>query len=131
MSTIEGLTANLTVNDLTINQADVYVQTNGNPGMLLVHASWCGHCVNFKPVYQEICKKLNDKSTRFPCLAIESAQLEGSNGSKLSSALKIDSFPTLFFFDQSGKIIGKYNGRRDKSSILDNVCKIYHYCVNK
>ena len=30
---------------------DVYIVGNNKPGMILCWASWCGHCVRFKPDY--------------------------------------------------------------------------------
>ena len=37
--------------------------------------------------------------------------------------------PTIKFFDQSGKIIGEYQGDRSKGDLLKQVCKTYHHCV--
>lgn len=128
---IQGITANLTADNFQIKQDGVYVQSNGKPGMLLVFATWCSHCVRFKPVFQKICKSLNSKTSKFPCLAIESEQLKSSIGAKLSAALKVEGFPTILYFNQNGKIIGNYVGPRDESNVLDNICKMYRYCVSK
>lgn len=127
--TIEGIVSNLTVNNFKITQDGVYTKTNGNPGMLLVHADWCGHCKHFIPVFRQISQQLNQDSITFPCVAIESEELKADDG-KLSKALNIEGFPTLLFFDQSGKIIGNYDGQRDKSSILKSICNVYHRCMN-
>lgn len=122
---IEGIVANLKSNDFKITPDGIYTKTNGNPGLLLVHANWCGHCKHFVPIFQEINKQLNQDSITFPCVAIESEDLD----SKLSAALNIEGFPTLLFFDQSGKIIGNYDGQRDKSSLLKSICNVYHRCM--
>ena len=128
---IQGITANLTTKSFTINEKDVYVNNpSGNPGLLLIHASWCVHCKQFAPTYQSLCKKLNKKGDDFPCIAIENEELSKDSG-KLSSALNVGGFPTLKFFDQHGKIIGDYEGGRDESNLLDKVCEVYHHCVNK
>ena len=127
---IEGITANLKGSDFKITQDNtVYVKTNGNPGILLVHATWCGHCKHFVPTFKQISQKLNKNSVTYPCLAIESEYLN-KDGGVLASALGIEGFPTIKFFDQYGKIIGDYNGARDESNILDNICKVYHHCIN-
>lgn len=125
---IQGITQNLTSSDFKITSHGVYTKTNGNPGLLLVHANWCGHCKHFTPVFSEISSELNGDSINFPCVAIESEELN-KDGGKLSSSLKIEGFPTLLFFDQSGKIMGNYEGQRDKSSLLKNICKVYHHCI--
>lgn len=127
---IEGITANLTIKDFTIKQDGVYLKTNGNPGALLVHANWCGHCQTFIPSYQSINTKLNSKSIRFPCLAIDDEELQ-KDGGRLAKELQIDGYPTIFYFNQDGKIIGKYEDSRDEQVMLNNICKIYHYCVKK
>lgn len=126
---IDGITSNLVISDFKIStNGVVYTKSNGNPGLLLIHADWCGHCKNFIPTFQDINKKLNRKSISFPCVAIDSNELD-TDGGKLSSALKIQGFPTLLFFDQNGKIMGSYEGKRDVSSLLDNICKVYHHCA--
>lgn len=125
---IPNITANLNVKHFKIINDEVFVKTNGNPGMLLVHASWCGHCKNFSPVFQSLCKKLNKKGNDFPCLAIENEELS-ADGGKLSNALEIGGFPTLKFFDQHGKIVGEHSGGRDEKTLLDKICKVYHHCI--
>lgn len=127
---ISGITANLTTKDFKINNDTIHVKTNGNPGLLLIHASWCGHCKNFVPTYQALCKKLNKTGHNFPCLAIENEQLKQDGGS-LSDALGVEGYPTLKFFNQHGKIVGDYNGSRQESDLLDSICKVYHHCITK
>ena len=125
---ISGITANLSVKDFKITKDNVFVKTNNNPGILLIHATWCGYCKRFIPAYKRVCQLLNARDTTFPCLAIESEELK-ADGGKLSNALNVEGFPTIKFFDQNGKIIGDYNGDRDPDSILKNICKVYHHCV--
>jgi thiol-disulfide isomerase/thioredoxin len=127
---ISGITFNLTTKDFKINNGNVHVKTNGNPGLLLIHASWCGHCKNFTPTYQELCRKLNKNGDSFPCLAIENEELKKDGGS-LSDALGVEGYPTLKFFDQHGKIVGDYNGNRQEAHLLDTICKVYHHCITK
>lgn len=128
---IQGITANLNSNDFIITHDNsVYIKPNitkREPGMLLIHATWCGHCKRFAPVYQKLSQKLR---ARFPCVAIESEELKSDNG-KLSNALSVEGFPTIKFFDQHGRIVGDYNGNRNEQDILDNICKVYHHCVAK
>jgi thiol-disulfide isomerase/thioredoxin len=127
---IPGITANLTTRDFKIKNSDVFVKTNGNPGILLIHAHWCGHCKNFIPTYQAMCRRLNRRGDDFPCVAIESEALD-KDGGKLARALGIEGYPTIKFFDQHGKIVGDYNGGRDMDTLLDSICKVYHHCVTK
>jgi thiol-disulfide isomerase/thioredoxin len=129
---IPGITANLTTQHFKINSEEVYVKNSSeNPGLLLIHASWCGHCKRFISTYQSLCQRLNKNgSSDFPCVAIEDSELKGDGG-KLSSALNVSGYPTLKFFDQHGKIVGDYQGGRDEDALLKSICNVYHHCVTK
>ena len=112
--------------DFNVNNNGVYVnsrKTNGKAGLLLIYADWCGHCQRFKPTFTEIASILGND---FPCTSIEDSEL---NGDKLRTALDFKGYPTIKFFDQSGKIIGEYQGDRSKGDLLKQVCKTYHHCV--
>jgi len=114
----------LQVSNFTIRNNRVYVKNGFKPGMLLIYATWCGHCRTFKPTYNEICAQLGKD---FVCTQIESEQL--GKDDTLSSALDFSGFPTIKFFDQTGLIIDTYTGNRSKSDILKSICDTYHYCV--
>lgn len=96
----------------------------GNPGLLLIYANWCGHCQRFKPTFNDLCRQLGKD---FPCTSIEDADMDDDN---LKSALNFRGYPTIKFFDQSGKIIGDYNsGDRSKEALLNHICDLYHHCI--
>jgi thiol-disulfide isomerase/thioredoxin len=115
----------LTPSDFTIRSDDVFLSnTTPKPGMLLIHAEWCGHCQRFKPAFNEICKAMGDS---FPCVSIEHAEL--SKSPKLAKALKFGGYPTIKFFDQSGRIFQEYSGERSKVAIMSHICKVYHHCA--
>jgi thiol-disulfide isomerase/thioredoxin len=127
---IEGIHSNLTISDLRVSPQNesVYIKNNSkNPGLLLIHAKWCGHCVRFKPKFIEISNMLNRNGNDFPFMAIEDEELQ-KDTDKLQ-ALKFRGYPTLKFFDQTGRIIGDYQGDRDTSSILQEICSVYHRCI--
>ena len=99
--------------------------SNGKPGMLLIYADWCPHCHHFLPVFNEIDNAIGKS---FSLMSVENAQLEKYDN--VSNGLNIESFPTIKFFDQNGKIISTYDGNdRSKKSILDHICKVYHHCM--
>ena len=115
----------LKASDFTIKGSEVYVnKCDGNPGMLLIHGFFCSHCTRFAPTFNEITDSIWQD---FCCVSIESEQLND----QLSSALKFQGFPTIKFFDQSGKIIGEYNKERNKETILTEICQVYHHCISK
>jgi thiol-disulfide isomerase/thioredoxin len=126
----------MSVHDLTIhnfkvinNKVFINPQVmNGNPGIILIHAHWCGHCKRFMPTYQKIATQLNQAGESFACLAIENEELKKDNGA-VSNALNIEGFPTMYWVDQNGKVLGQYKGDRDPNSILTQVCDVYHHCI--
>lgn len=112
----------LKANDFTIQGSNVYVnKCDGNSGMLLIHATWCNHCVKFSSTFNEIADTIGKD---YCCTSIESEELND----QLSSALKFQGFPTIKFFDQSGKIIAEYNKERNKETLLNEICQVYFHC---
>ena len=105
---------------------DAYVSMKNKslnkPGMILFHATWCGHCVRFMPVFEQLKSKLGDD---FPCLAVESDEISDMD-KKIAG---IRGFPTIKFFDQTGRIVGDYNGERSVESMLNYICNLYHHCI--
>jgi thiol-disulfide isomerase/thioredoxin len=116
---------NLTSSDFYSKKGQLYVKNvSRTPGMLLIWAKWCGHCHRFIPVYEQIAKRLGKE---FQCTAIEHSDFKDYNN--LVDALDFKYFPTIKFFDQSGRIIGTYEGDRNESSVLQHICKVYHHCI--
>lgn len=115
-------------NDFILKSNEVYINPNitkKNPGMLFVYANWCGHCQRFKSTFNELQQQLGSD---FPLVSLEDVEL--NKNTTLSKSLQVQGFPTIKFFDQNGKIIGNYNKNRDKQTILEHICKIYHHCIN-
>ena len=118
----------LTTNDFKSNSDGVYINTNitkRNPGMLFIFANWCGFCHRFTGTFNELQKQLGSD---FPLLSLEDTELK--KNTKLSDSLNVQGFPTIKFFDQNGKIVSDYNKNRDKATILQHICKVYHHCIN-
>lgn len=116
----------LTAQNFTVKGSSVFINTSktrSQPGMLLIHANYCGHCHDFIPTFNMICTKLNN----YTCVSIESAELE--NQTTLVKALNFRGYPTICFFDNTGKIIGKYDGSRDLKSMLSTICNVYKHCI--
>lgn len=104
----------------------VYTGANGIPGMLLIFATWCGHCKAFTGTFNDIAENIGPD---FAMTSIESAELE--NQTELVEALKFTGYPTIAFFNQQGTVVGQHRGARDRDTILDSMCKLYHYCAKK
>jgi thiol-disulfide isomerase/thioredoxin len=123
---VDGIS--LKASDFIIRNNEAYITNKnylGTPGMMLIFATWCGHCHRFLPVFNQLQKQLGDD---FPIMSIEHSELE--NDKALIQALDFKGYPTIKFFDQKGKIIGEYtSGDRSKSALLAHICDIYHHCV--
>lgn len=122
---------NLAFADFKVKNGSVFINPqimNGNPGIILIHAVWCGHCKTFIPVYKNMAAQLNQNKKTFTCLSIESEELKKDHG-ELSKALGVEGFPTICWIAQDGKVIGQYKGDRDPKSILAQVCNVYHHCI--
>lgn len=121
---------NLKPSDFTINNNGKLAikrnKINGQPGMLLIYANWCGHCVRFKPTFN----KINDKIGKdFAMASIEYNDFK--DNSQFIKLLNFKGYPSIKSFDQYGNIIGDYNGNREESSVLDYACKTYHHSMLK
>ncbi len=116
----------LVTKDFKIVNKQVYIlpdKTKNRTGILLVWGDFCGHCHRFMPTFNEITDKVKNSVT---CLAIESEQFQ--NDQTLARALNLQGYPSLYFFNDKGLITEMYNGSRDQKSILDQICKNFHYC---
>ena len=80
---------------------------NGSPGMLLIYANWCGHCVRFKPTFNKIHKKIGNN---FAMASIEHGDFK--DNSQFIKLLNFKGYPSIKYFDQQGNIIDDYTGDR-------------------
>lgn len=98
---------------------------NGTPGMLLIYANWCGHCVRFKPTFNQIHNKIGKD---YAMASIEHEDFK--DNTKFINLLNFRGYPSIKFFDQNGNIIGDFNENdRNEKTILKHICKVYHHCM--
>jgi len=118
---------NLNSNSFVVKSGNVYLsQVPKQPGVLLIWADYCSHCHKFLPIFKDICKSLGNQ---FTCAAVENSELKQMP--KVSQALNFEYFPTMKFFDKSGKIISTFPGseERTKDNVMKYICKVYHHCA--
>lgn len=97
-----------------------------HPGMLLIWAEWCPHCITFKPTFEEVARQLGPN---FNAVAIEDTQLK--TDPSLGRSLNFSGFPTVMFFDQMGVIQKTYDGKRDRPSMFRAICQLYERCARR
>ena len=93
--------------------------------LLLVHASWCGACVRFMPVFEQLATEFeNVPFTRVEWekhgQAIETNKV-GADVIKGGLAAHVKSFPSLFVV-RKGKV-SRYAGARDADTLRANIAK--------
>lgn len=74
------------------------------------YAPWCGHCKNLAPVYDEVGNHFKGNN-RLLVAKID------ATANYVDAKLGVTGFPTLILF-QNGKVADKYNGQRDRDSIV-------------
>jgi thiol-disulfide isomerase/thioredoxin len=114
----------LTGRDLVLQGTSVYIKDMTTPGMLLVWATWCGYCHRFLPDYAKLDQTIGDG---FALTSIEESTF--ASGTDAVNALKIQGFPTIKFFDETGRIVSHYEGPRTVPDISKYICKFYHKCM--
>jgi protein disulfide-isomerase-like protein len=70
------------------------------------YAPWCGHCKMLAPIYEELGKKLEDRSD------ILIAKLDATKHQTSASKFDVKGFPTLKLFTKTNKNGIDYNGAR-------------------
>lgn len=77
------------------------------PGILMVYATWCGHCKNMMPAFDQA-------STM---TAVKFARIEGHKAQQFMQKHGIRGFPTLLTVNRSNEL-GRHMGGRDIGSLL-------------
>lgn len=111
--------------DFVVNNSARSVSIKGDanvPGMLLVYASWCGHCQRFMPEYQKFADAARGKGYRV--YRIESAKLNPA----ISALIGVQGYPTLKFVLPDGKIGHSYTGPRTVESLKSTICLYQSIC---
>jgi thiol-disulfide isomerase/thioredoxin len=79
--------------------------------VVLYYANWCGHCMDFKPVWDELKTKLDEKNIRHD-------EHEHETSSDLMKARGIKGFPTIRFENNKNDDYTVYKGERTIDAIL-------------
>nr|CAD7573083.1 unnamed protein product [Timema californicum] len=84
----------------------------GTPVLVMFYTSWCGHCKEMKPAYSEAALKLHNNKSPSSIAALNS-----ESNPNVTDLYKIQSFPTLKFFDK-GKFVQDYRDARTSEAII-------------
>lgn len=103
------------------------IDNKGHSMVVMVHAPWCGHCKNFKPVFQEAADL--DTGIVFGDIEDPTAPFSAEDKAtkELMQALDIKGFPTFLLYDGKGNRVpdrGKIN-RADAVSFIKSLKAIF------
>ena len=114
----------ITSKNFHIENKNVYIHGLGQMigGILLVKATWCGHCTRFLPEFKRLDSILGNN---YKVIFIDEVNL-GNYREKLN----INGYTSLLFFNKEGKIISEYpdTNKRDINNILKYICSIQNLC---
>ena len=77
------------------------------PAILMVYATWCGHCKNMMPAFDQVSTQTN----------VKFARIEGHKAPQFMQKHGIRGFPTLLTVNRVNEL-GRHNGGRDLGSLL-------------
>lgn len=83
--------------------------------LVLFYADWCGHCKEFKPIWNNTCDEINTNNKKI-MISVNVGE-QDSDSSRLSEKYGVDGFPTVVIFS-NGKKSGTYDGPRTKEGLL-------------
>lgn len=92
-----------TDDDFTIENGSVKLKNkdgNRKGAFVAFYAPWCGYCKMLAPAWNGYAEQLNTGSVQF--LAVDCTN---NNCNKVSSALNIESYPTVKFVEPSGEVV--------------------------
>jgi len=98
--------------DLTPDNFDQVVG-QGKPALVEFFAPWCGHCKNLAPIYEQLADAFAHAKDK---VVIAKVDADGA-GKPLGKKYDVKGFPTLKWFDATGKD-DKYESGRDLDSLV-------------
>jgi thiol-disulfide isomerase/thioredoxin len=85
---------------------------NDRPMALLLHATWCGHCRELLPLFQDAAKELGGKMRFCSC------ENDVLTKSRRSENLQVQGFPTVVAISTDGRVLDRLVGNRGKDALM-------------
>ena len=96
--------SNIAFRQIVYSEMDKYILNNENDVLLMSTAPWCGHCKEFKPVFNETAKILKNANIPFNIFWFDSTKNDLP-----SYVPSHSSYPTLYFYPKNNKIAFEYD----------------------
>ena len=112
------LTTGANDNRIDENDPDRIIPDENDSGVTLVffHATWCGHCKQFKPIFEEAAATHSGKA-KFKAVVSDVLQK-----SKHADKVPIQGFPTVFVF-VDGKQVDSMVGNQGRDALMQLIAK--------
>lgn len=90
--------------------------------VILIFASWCGHCKNFKPIYQEFATKMNGSNVFVAAIQDDGERESEKRLMKKIKTIKSDfrGFPDVVLY-KNGRRVDKDLGDRSLEGLMSFV----------
>ncbi|KAK7208035.1 thioredoxin-like protein [Myxozyma melibiosi] len=93
---------------------DKVVLNSGVPSLVEFYATWCGHCKNTAPIYEQLADSYESKKDK-----IQIVKIDGDRNRKAAKKYGIEGFPTFKFFDGKGSDPINYEKGRSLEQFQD------------
>jgi len=95
----------------------IKIESNINkPGLLLIKADWCPHCIAIKKPYEDAAKENLENGYYI----LDSEQLKQLSPN-VKNKLNIRGFPTIMYVESEGFLGIEYDGGRNKEQFIDKL----------
>jgi len=107
--------------DKDFDKSGKLLPPHDKPVVIMIMASWCGHCRHLKPIFQEYADQENGKSVYTAAI-----QSDGKRDTERELAQRLDKivpggvrgFPTVIKI-KDGKYVSTHRGDRTLSDLID------------
>jgi thiol-disulfide isomerase/thioredoxin len=114
----------LTPKDFVKSNGKIYInhpKIKGYKAMMLISASWCGHCKALKQPYANAAGQLKN--------VFVLANVDAVKYPELVNSLAVAGFPTIKYIDKNGVPYKDFKGERTVSGILEDICQEAQKCT--
>lgn len=118
----EAVTPEDTSGSVTVLRAssfDELVQNQDKDVLVFFHASWCGYCQKFSPIYDELGEKFHSSEN----IVIAKIDAIENDIDDIMEGVVVESFPTLYYVSgpKNEKTAVLYEGSRDLKDLIEYV----------
>jgi protein disulfide-isomerase-like protein len=110
-----------TVEGFELQPANLESKLEGSKKLVLFYADWCGHCKNFKPVWDDVASGVNtDGEEKLVKVNVGDSSSENE---EIMKKYNVDGFPTVVLVDNSSgnTNLNVYEGERTKEGLEEFV----------